>query len=442
MAKRHMLTEDYASLFLRLEELVLANSGEDEFEEIFKLIYAKLLDEIEYDATQFHCYASPLETFRAISSLLSEAVERWPGVFEPDSQIRLTPEHLSVCVEVLEARSIFETGLEVMDAAFEYLTSHTAKGAKGQYFTPRHVVEFCVRMLDPKPGEIVADPACGSGAFLVHAVRHMVPELTDRNSFREVQRSGLKKFCSDHIWGFDFEQRATKVAKALMLLLGDGSSNIIRLNSLLKPKTQTMLFGKAGNDRGVLTVEDVMRLGRPGFKGFDVILTNPPFAGEVRESEVLSEYELYHLMRGRRIERDALFLERCVELLKPGGRLAIVLPDNKLGSEMWTPLREWLIAQAKIMAIVSLPRTVFMPHTSQKTSILFAEKRASKEKPDLAESVVFGISERGGKDSRGALVYRSKGDRNGMSAWFSLDHDLDEMVQTYRTTASSSRRET
>lgn len=431
MATRHVLTDDYAGLFLRLEELVLANSGEDEFEEVFKLIYAKLLDEIEYNSTRFRCYNTSEETYKVISSLLSEAIERWPGIFEPDSHPRLTPDHISVCVEVLAPRSLFESGLEVMDAAFEYLTSHTSKGSKGQYFTPRHVVDLCVKMLDPQPGELIADPACGSGAFLVHAVRHVAPDLAEARSAKYLKKSRLRHLCSNYMWGFDFEQRATKVAKALMLLLGDGSSNIIRLNSLLKPRTQMPLLSRPSQDPRAVTIEDVMRLAHPGFTGFDLILTNPPFAGEVRELDLLREYELFHLMRGRRIERDALFLERCIELLKPGGRLAIVLPDNKVGSEIWGPLREWLISKTHILAVVSLPRMVFMPHTSQKTSILFAQKRLPRERSDPGEKIFFAISERGGKDSRGSPVYRTSAKHYGNSAWSVLDHDFEEIVRAY-----------
>lgn len=433
MAKRHLLTDDYAGLFLRLEELVLANSGEDEFEEIFKLIYAKLLDEIEYNSSRFGCRNSPKETYNAIAALLSEAIERWPGVFEPDTRIKLTPEHLSICVEVLATRAIFETGLEVMDGAFEYLTSHTSKGAKGQYFTPRHVVEFCVKVLNPQQGELVADPACGSGAFLVHTVRHVQSALPDSHKASHTQRTNLRQYCSKYIWGFDFEQRATKVSKALMLLLGDGSSNIVRLNSLLKPQTQGSLISYASDAPSTVTIEDVMRIAHPNFSGFDVILTNPPFAGEVRELELLREYELHHLMRTRRIERDALFLERCIELLKPDGRLAIVLPENKLGSEMWMHLRKWLISKARILAVVSLPRAVFMPHTSQKTSILFAQKRSNKDKSDVAEKTFFAISECGGKDSRGAPIYRPSLKGNGATAWSALDHDFEYILKAYQT---------
>ena len=153
----------------------------------------------------------------------------------------------------------------------------------------------------------------------------------------------------------------------------------------------------------------------------------------MRELELLREYELHHLMRTRRIERDALFLERCIELLKPGGRLAIVLPENKLGSEMWTHLRKWLISKTRVLAVVSLPRAVFMPHTSQKTSILFAQKRSNRDKPDMAEKTFFAISERGGKDSRGVPIYRPSLKDNGAAAWSTLDHDFENILKAYQT---------
>src|SRR5438105_15574022 len=113
-----------------------------------------------------------------------------------------------------------------------------------------------------------------------------------------------------------------------MVLAGDGSANIIRLNSLLRPD-MVGLFPTA--DASILTIEDVCRSRLRNHKGFDLILTNPPFAGEVRERHVLDGYDL---SRGRDcIERDVIFLERCVELLRPGGRLAIVLPHNKVAAD-------------------------------------------------------------------------------------------------------------
>ena len=133
-------------------------------------------------------------------------------------------------------------------------------------------------------------------------------------------------------------------------------------------------------------------------KGFDLILTNPPFAGEVREPQVL---EGYATSRGRpRIERDVLFVERCTELLRPGGRLAIVLPHNKFAGSSFAYLREWLIRRARILAVVGLGRNTFLPHTHQKASVLFVQRRRQGEENAPDEKTFFAISERDGKNSK------------------------------------------
>lgn len=433
--------ENFAGLFLRLEELVLANSGEDEFEEIFKLVYAKLWDEHKHGSTRFRLYETPKDTAEQINRLLAEAIGAWPGIFNPMTRSNLTPEHLAICVEVLARKSISDSGLEIMDSAFEYLVSRTSKGAKGQYFTPRHVVEFCVRMLKPTGEDLICDPACGSGAFLIHALRSVYPSALS-GDLSTADRRRIKEYCERHLWGFDFEQRAAKVAKALMLVAGDGNANIIKLNSLVKPSGQRNLFGREGlpvrnsEGPGPLTIEDVMRLRVPGFEGFDIVMTNPPFAGEVHEKDIVSEYELYRL-KSARLERDALFLERCIDLLRPSGRLAIVLPDNKVSSTLYSFLREWLIRKAKILAVVGLPRDMFLPHTSQKTSIVFLQRRAKPGQTDPGEPIFFAVSERSGKDSRGNLVYRAhRSEVQRRSLWDRLDHDLEEILREYEAFAA------
>ena len=160
-------------------------------------------------------------------------------------------------------------------------------------------------------------------------------------------------------------------------------------------------------------------------KGFDVILTNPPFAGDVREPLVL---ESYSLSRGRRrVERDVLFLERCVQLLRPGGRLAIILPHNKFAVSAWGYVREWLLRKVRVLAVVGLGRHTFLPHTHQKAAVLFARKYGDKEAPVKDPNLFFAISERDGKNSKGQLLTRP-GAGGLDSPWECVDHDLADVV--------------
>jgi type I restriction enzyme M protein len=422
MPKRHAnRAGDLESMFLRLEELVLANSGEDEFEEIFKLVIAKLYDEQMHNGERFHVYASEQETFNAVEGLLREAEKAWPGIVEPFATPALTPAHLQVCVEALAMHRILDSSLEVMDNFFEFIVSKSAKGSKGQYFTPRYVIEFCVRMLRPKSHENVLDPACGSGGFLVHALNYV-----RRNEHLSPKES--QEYCESKLWGFDMDARAVRVAKALMVLSGDGRANIIRLNSLLVPNATQIALPEVEGEGTVLTVEDICRSRLRKHKGFDLILTNPPFAGEVREKPILDNYAV---AQGKpRVERDILFLERCVQLLKPGGRMAIVLPHNKFAAEAYSGVREWLLRRAQILSVVGLGRNTFLPHTHQKASVLFAKKRAKVESALQNDNIFFAVSERDGKNSKGQIVIRD-GQTESANLWDRADHDLSDVLQQF-----------
>lgn len=429
MSKRHSdRTGDLEALFLRLEELVLANSGEDEFEEVFKLLVAKLWDERSEKAPRFQAYEKDSDTFVAIETLVREAERAWPGILGEDARPRLTAEHLQVCVQSLARHTISGSNLQVMDGFFEFLVSRSAKGAKGQYFTPRHVVELCVRMLRPRKDETVVDPGCGSGGFLVHVLEHIREE-------EGLTGAALRRYCASKLWGFDLDGRAVRVAKALMLLAGDGKANIMRLNSLLHPDMGGLFpVGGRGDqtpeegEPSTLTIEDVCRSRLRRHRGFDIVLTNPPFAGEVRERHIL---EGYSVSRGKpRVERDVLFLERCVSLLRPGGRMGIVLPHNKFAGTAFRSVREWLFREARVLGVVGLGRNTFLPHTHQKASVLFVQRRFPGESARPEEPVFFAVSERDGKNSKGQFVRRKGFDEDAV-VWESVDHDLAEVTTAF-----------
>jgi len=383
LARRHILRVDsLASIFGRLEELVLAGSGEDEFEEIFKLLIAKLWDE-RHGGRAFDGGGARAAI---LDRLLADARREWPEILDGDARFLLGREHLERCAEALAGVSLGAGGGEALDAAFEFLTARAAKGKKGQFFTPRHVVELCVRMIAPARGETVCDPACGSGAFLQHAARRARVET----------------------WGFDFDPRAARIARAMQVVTPGGGGRIVRLNSLERPSIESHFDGN-----------------------FDVILTNPPFAGELRERAILDGYRFG---RGRaRVERDVLFIERCVELLRPGGRLAIVLPHNKFAGAQHAELRRWLIDRLRVTAVVGLGRNTFMPHTSQKASVLFGVKRERVRDGGSggAERIFFAVSERDGKTPQGEPRLRPGAGGAAGAAWQRVDHDLDEIEAAY-----------
>jgi len=388
---------NFKKIIQDLEELVLADSGKDEFNEIFKLIFAKIWDEKEAlenrkDKTvEFRKAIDPEITFDRINSLFHRACDEWPGIFRQGEDIELAKRHLQVCVGPIEGVRLMGSNLRIMDDAFEYLLPTEAKKKKGQFFTPRHVVEMCVRMLNPTAKEFVMDPACGSGGFLLHAMDWCYP--ADDNDKRELRKH---RYASKYLWGVDFEQRAAKTSRALMLIAGDGHTNIFGPDvSSLDPRTwyetgsgqalmqglrQAKLTAKPIPENEPLSDDDKAWHYFDELR-FDVILANPPFAGEMKDRKMLSHYELAKPALRRagsdkspKEERDVLFIERILKMLKPGGRAAIILPQGKFNNSSLAFIREWILKKARLLAVVGLHPNTFKPHTGTKTSVLFVQR--------------------------------------------------------------------
>jgi type I restriction enzyme M protein len=379
-------------IILDLENLVLANAEgiDDSFDEIFKLIYAKLYDEwaaINDRSRQrkihFRIYGeSPNELYNKINGLFNQAKNKWRGVFGLDERIKLKPNHLLTCVSFLQDIQLFNSDLRIIDDAFEYLSTEVAKGKKGQYFTPRWVIDMCVKMLNPKVYERVLDPACGSCGFTVHTIFWV---WGNKDGFGiEGPSRDQSQYAAEMIYGIDSSPRAVKIAKALNLIAGDGKSNVYELNSLNPPKWSEE--GKAAF-RPLLTrfiddpAKDEDNQKNFQYFDFDVVLTNPPFAGNINEKQILKQYELAEKngKTATKMGRDILFIERCLKFLRPGGRMAIVLPQGRLNNINDMNIRKYLFEQGRILAVVGLHVNTFKPHTSTKTSVIFIQKYTSDE---------------------------------------------------------------
>jgi len=429
-----------------LEELVLANAGVDVFQEVFKLIYAKLYDEKEARSrpdqeVYFRKSKDPKFTFDKVNRLFRDAIEEWPGMFLRQEEIQLSPGHLSICVGQLEDIKLLDSNLEIIDAAFEYLLPEVAKGKKGQYFTPRHVIDMAVKMLNPQDKEYIIDPAAGSGGFLIHAMQWVWS-----HDLKNVAHEKQIEYARRYLYGIDFDDKPVKIARALMLIAGDGRSHIFKLNSLSPHEWQG-----SDSEKEKARAELRERLLKTGdyekdkeneqtFRNFafDLLLTNPPFAGEIREQVLLRDYELTKNKKGKlanKAERDLLFIERALQLIRPGGRLAIVLPQGKLNNTNMEYVREWLLDKARILAVVGLHGNTFKPHTGTKTSILFLQKWGGEAgKPMDDYSIFMAVSKKSGKDNSGEYVYKKneKGnfilDEKGRRI---LDHDLDDIAEAF-----------
>jgi len=435
---------DFVEIIKRIEELALAGSGANVFEEIFKIIYAKLYDEKlakekrENEEVVFRKYKDPEKTYDIINDLFKKATQEWPDTFESSDRIKISPERLSVCVPFLENVRLFETGkgeLEIIDSAFEYLITEVSKGTKGQYFTPRHVIKMCVKMINPKEDEYIIDPACGSGGFILHTMYHVWDNILKTEASK-------KSYATKYLFGLDFDDNMRRISQALMLIAGDGRHHIFKRNSLDARDWQ----GNESEDARVALKPFLAKFDNSSdekqnqatyrFLNFDLLLTNPPFAGENPDSGLLRQYEL-----GKKdgklknnVERHILFIERTIDMVKQGGRMAIVLPQGVLNNTNMEYVREFLFNKARILAVVGLHGNTFKPHTGTKTSVLFLQKLDENEKSLKDYPIFMAVSKKAGKDNSGDYIYKKDANGNYIHDTKGrkvLDHDLDEIAEEF-----------
>ncbi|MCC6933033.1 MAG: N-6 DNA methylase, partial [Deltaproteobacteria bacterium] len=384
-----------------IEELALANYGDGVFDEIFKLIFAKIYDELKAEErptkeVYFRKSDNHEVTYGWINGLFQNANEEWPGIFKEGDKIELKPSQLSICIGPLVKIRLMGSNLRIMDDAFEYLVPSVLKKKDGQFFTPRHVIDMCVRMLNPKKNEFIMDSSCGSAGFLLHAMDWCFPA-----SSSEQMETRKHKYASKYLWGIDFSEKASKTSRALMLIAGDGHSNIFgpRASSLdpsdwLDTQTGRDLIEGLRRAKLLAKMPGADKIINDEGSGwdyydnlkFDLILTNPPFAGEIPGKKLLSHFELAKKAlktAGEKKtpveERDVLFIERIIKWLKPGGRAAVVLPQSKFNNSSHAFIREWILRKARLLAVVGLHGNTFKPHTGTKTSVLFVQKYTEDE---------------------------------------------------------------
>jgi len=458
-----------------MEDEVLANAGVDVFEEVFKLIFTKLYDELachqgSYKHLRFRNQNTAAQLKANIQKLFDDAKEEWEGVFASDEKIKLTADHLQVCVGSLEDWKLFNSNLDVVDDAFEYLVNQSAKGEKGQYFTPRWVIDLCVKMLNPAENETLIDPACGSAGFTVHAIFHVWKAILEDEGLTASHLFTMEKkphrcydYVHDKVFAIDFDEKSVRVARCLNLIAGDGQTNVLHLNTLDWRKWDETVKQQEWLDtynngwkklRKLLAKKDDYR----AFQ-FDVLMANPPFAGDIKQTDMLAPYELAHKANGKlesAVGRDLLFIERNLDFLRPGGRMAIVLPQGRFNNASDQRLREFIAERCRILAVVGLHPNTFKPHTGTKTSVLIVQKwnddpKAGPLCPRVADYNIFFATQRlPSKDSSGEkIIARGKDGkllRDTHGHWV-IQHDLfnhegltqDGIAEAFREFASKEK---
>jgi type I restriction enzyme M protein len=424
------------TLIEEMEDEVLANAGVDVFEELFKLIFTKLYDEW-YSGQGDRRKTRSLEFYNSgqteaalkskIQDLFNGAKKKWEGVFSEDAKINLTPSHLSVCVSSLETVKLFNSNLDVIDEAFEYLINQSSKGEKGQFFTPRYVIDLCVKMLNPQEDDYMIDTAAGSSGFPVHTIFHVWRQILADEGLEASHLFSLenkpprcREYVEEKVFAIDFDERAVRVARTLNLIAGDGQTNVLHLNTLDYELWDEVTHQEEWDDVYHEGFKRLKRLRPKGSKDyrefqFDVLMANPPFAGDIKEPRMIARYDLAKKSNGKwetKVGRDILFIERNLDFLKPGGRMAIVLPQGRFNNSSDKNIRDFIAERCRILAVVGLHGNTFKPHTGTKTSLLFVQKWNNDPKAGALcprqddYNIFFATMRKSGKDNSGEKIWR------------------------------------
>ena len=402
--------------------------------EVTRLLFCKIYDESHNTIREFRYEESEDATavLTRIKSLFSRVRREYPDVFESRETIHLDPRSVVYVVDQLQNYSLLQTDKDSIGDAFEAFMGRGLRGEKGQFFTPRTVVRMMIGVLDPQVGEKILDPACGSGGFLSVALEHLwkqIEECKEKETLTPVQARELKsRIASQDLIGIDKEADMVKLARAYMVIVGDGHGGIFQADSLAKSTWSDQLLDRVSEQT------------------FDVAVTNPPFGARIpiTNRAVLAQYDLGHIWTFRkrlnkwmptakvaaRQDPQILFLERCVRMLRPGGRLGIVLPEGVCGNRKTGYVLDYLRSQGNITGIVDCTRILFQPYTDTKTNVLFFRKSDVSDdgKP---QPVFLAVVRRCGHDRRGRPVVQEDG---------TLDDEFPQVVSNFHASPRGETR--
>ncbi len=428
--------------FKRCHNYIAGNQGlqkPEAFWELLKLIFCKITDErsgdLQFYATtqEWQGLNGQIKVRDRIAKLFAEVRQRYGSIFKTNEEVELEPRVLAYIVSQLQPYSLLESDVDVKGKAYEEIVGSNLRGDRGEFFTPRNICRMAVEMLDPGPDDLVLDPACGTGGFLITAMNHVLRKLRTSEHRRwrnpdkptEHEQAELfrktREYLNENIVGIDLNPNLVKASKMNMVMNNDGSGGLYQGNSLERP----IRWSRELQSRDLINT-------------VDVLFTNPPFGSRipVAEPTILEQYDLGHawvydkssdtysmkqpstLMRAQ--PPEILFVERCIQMLKPGtGILAIVLPDSILGAPGLGYVRDWILQQTKVLASVDMHPDAFQPHNSTQTSLLILQRKTAEQirmersagrKQDY--DVFIALANHVGHDKRGNRTYVRDADGN------------------------------
>ncbi len=376
-------------------QFVGATRDESLLEEILKCLFCKLY--IELGLASFPKFESDLANYaQIIQSIFIQVQGDFPDIYNSNSKIILEPEAIYRVINDCSFSLIDSTSDPIGDA-FEVFVGSESQSRSGQFFTPRSVTDLLVKAIDPKPGELIIDPACGAGGFLTSVARYWHE--------KGMSTEELSKFATDNFFGIDKDEYLVNLAKLHISLLTGGHPNILCGDSLALQSNLSSIRKKAETE------------------GFDVLLANPPFGVRIvaAKPEVLDQFLLARKWKfysdlekwcptteiKTQVPPQVLFVERCLSLLKPGGRMGIVLPESILSNKSYRYVVEYILEKSSIQAVIGMPEALFKTSgkggTHTKTCLLIAEKKA-KQQSEQKNKIFMAEAKWCGQDSRARTI--------------------------------------
>ncbi|MBF0336434.1 MAG: N-6 DNA methylase [Nitrospirae bacterium] len=404
--------------------------------EIINILFCKILDEQETDMDKTVMFRAgvgedPNEVYRRILDIFERVkIATFEDVFEKSDSIRLDPDSLYYVVGQLQNYCIMDADRDAIGDAFEVFIGPALRGSEGQFFTPRNVVKLMVEIINPMPGEKIIDPACGSGGFLIGSLDHVWGRIReDAKSKGWSEKQLIKReidVATECFRGIDKDAFLAKVCKAYMALVGDGRGGIFCENSLKHPNEWSR------------SMFDKVQLGK-----FDIILTNPPFGKNivVKGDSLLSQFEFgYKWKKDKKTGEftktsslcdeqspQLIFLERCLQLLREGGRMGIVLPESILGNPSYEYIITYLFEKVTLIGVVTMPESLFKTSgkggTHTKVCTLFMKKSI----PYHPYPIFMAEAKWCGHDSRGNPTIRISSDGEEV-----LLDDIPDIIKRFK----------
>ena len=413
--------------------------SEDIALDMVRILLSKLEDEESASETcEFHITPEEFNNQAArdvacerVRTLFERVRDRYPDVFSPAEKITASNSQLAIVISQLQSYSFMDSSHDVIGTAYEtYVASHL-KGERGQYFTNRLVVNMMVKMANPSERDIILDPCCGSGGFILTAMNYIFDAI-DSSARTPSAKEILKRNVVHQLYGVDISPKLVKIAKANMLIGKDGHGGIEHANSLDQILKLSAKFNEKAGE------------GKP-----TIILTNPPFGSghelRIKETEILAQYDVGHvweigpdgeviysekLNSKQGVAPEVLYLEKCLRWVKEGGIVGIVMAKGQLDNREAYAIRKKLLKGAQILAVVNLHEDTFEPFCGSKASVIFLKKTST---PPEDYRIFMAISNKVGQTSRGEAILKKDSEGNPIiiNGSHVLDEDLSDIAEAY-----------